>query len=120
VSCWRKDAFRKVLDTVRKSLSELDKANQAQLLAKALEECRQFALDNPEVKQVVKQFRCGSEPKNLNELLKFLKTELPEAALMLFSVDEVNEKILCLSAVPDVGFKYPYCYEYSQDIHLTY
>jgi alanyl-tRNA synthetase len=104
VSYWRKDAFRKQLEASKKSLAELDKANQAQLLATALDECHQFAAANPAATHVVKQFQCGSDPKSLNELLKVLKTELPEAALMLFSVDEVNEKILCLSAVPDVSF----------------
>lgn len=101
VSYWRKDFLRKELETAKKSLAELEKANKAQLLATAMAECKEFVAANPNITRVVKEFKIGGEAKNLNELMKLLKTSLPEASLMLFSIDDLNGKILCLSAVPD-------------------
>lgn len=106
ISYWRKDELRKTLDTSKKSLAELEKANKAQLLAKALEECKEFVAANPSVTKVVKEFKIGGEAKSLNEVMKFLKTALPEASFMLFSIDDLNDKILCLSTVPDVSYFY--------------
>ena len=104
VSYWRKDAMRKELDNSKKSLAALEKANQAQLLAKALEECKEFVAANPGASKVVKEFKIGGEAKAMNDIMKYLKAELPEASLMLFSIDDLNGKILCLSAVPEVSF----------------
>jgi len=101
ISYWRKDSLRKELETSKKSLAELDKANKAQLLAKALEECKEFVEKNPTISRVIKEFKIGGEAKALNDIMKFLKQSLPEASLLLLSVDDLNGKILCLSAVPD-------------------
>ena len=102
ISYWRKDALRQDLETLKKSLLELEKANKANLLTKSLEECKEFVQNNPLADKVIKEFRIGGEAKSLNEIMKFLRQSLPEASLMLFSVDDINSKILCLSSVPDV------------------
>ena len=102
ISYWRKDLLRKELENLKKTLAELDKANKANLLTKAMEECKEFVQANPNAVKVVKEFKIGGEAKSLNELMKYLKQNLPDAFLMLFSVDELNSKILCLSSVPDV------------------
>jgi len=101
ISYWRKDALRQDLETLKKSLLELEKANKANLLTKSLEECKEFVQNNPLADKVIKEFRIGGEAKSLNEIMKFLRQSLPEASLMLFSVDDINSKILCLSSVPD-------------------
>ena len=74
------------------------------MLAKSLEECKEFVQNNPNADKIIKEFKIGGEAKSLNEIMKFLRLSLPEASLMLFSVDDINSKILCLSSVPDVGF----------------
>jgi alanyl-tRNA synthetase len=101
ISYWRKDKFRQDLETIRKSLIELEKANKAQLLTQSLEDCKQFVAENPNAERVVKEFRLGGEAKSLNEVLKYLRSQLPNALIMLFSIDDLNSKILCLSSVPD-------------------
>ena len=101
ISYWRKDKFRQELENVKKSLLELEKANKASLLTNALEECKVFVAENPNCERVVKEFRLGGEAKSLNEVLKFLRQHLANASIMLFSVDDMNSKILCLSSVPD-------------------
>jgi len=101
ISYWRKDLLRQELENLKKSLLELEKANKANLLAKALEECKEFVQVNPNALKVIKEFKIGGEAKSLNDLMKFLRQSLPEASLMLFSTDDLNSKILCLSSVPD-------------------
>lgn len=104
ISYWRKDLLRQDLENLKKSLLELEKASKANLLAKSLEECKEFVQNNPNADKIIKEFKIGGEAKSLNEIMKFLRLSLPEASLMLFSVDDINSKILCLSSVPDVGF----------------
>jgi len=101
ISYWRKDSFRTQLETLKKSLLELDKANKTQLLSKALDECKEFVQVNKDAQRVIKEFKIGGEPKALNEILKVLRQSLPEASIMLFSIDDLNGKIICLTSVPD-------------------
>jgi alanyl-tRNA synthetase len=103
ISYWRKDAFRHSLDDLKKKLSELEKANKAMLLTKAIEECKEFIKDNQTATKVIKEYNVGGEAKSLNEVMKIYKTTLPNASVMLFSIDHINGKILCLSSVPDVN-----------------
>ena len=102
ISYWRKDKFRTDLDNLRKNILDLDKANKAKLLTSSLEQVKDFVKDNTNAKIVVREFKVGGEPKSLNEVLKSLRQSLPESSIMLFSVDELNEKLLCLSSVPEV------------------
>jgi alanyl-tRNA synthetase len=101
ISYWRKDKFRVELESLKKKLIELEKANKALLLTKSLEECKQFVETNPTAKRVIQEFKVGGEARSLNEILKFLRQHLKEASIMLFSIDEVNSKVICLSSVPD-------------------
>ena len=102
ISYWRKDKFRQDLEGVKKILIELEKSSKALMLTSALEECKKFVENNKNALKVIKEFKVGGEAKSLNEILKLLRQNLPEASIMLFSVDEVNAKVLCLSSVPDV------------------
>ena len=77
--------------------SGLDKTNKAKLLAQAMEDCKLFVENNPTAKKVIKQFKIGGEAKSLNDIMKFLKQSLPEAFVLLHSIDDLNNKILCLS-----------------------
>lgn len=101
IAYWRKDSFRTQLETSKKSLLELEKATRAALYTKAQEECKEFVTKNPDARIVVKDFKIGSEAKQLNDILKTLKQNLPETSFMLFSIDDINNKILCITSVPD-------------------
>ena len=103
ISYWRKDKFRQDLENIKKKLIDLEKSQKASMLTNALEECKAYVQANPNELRVVKQFRVGGEAKSLNELLKVLRQSLPDACIMLFSVDDSNNKVLCLSSVPDVS-----------------
>ncbi|CAF0783313.1 unnamed protein product [Brachionus calyciflorus] len=101
ISYWRKDKLRTQLENLKKKILDLDKANKVKLLTSSLEQVKEFVKDNTDAKIVVREFKVGGEPKSLNEILKSLRQSLPESSIMLFSVDELNEKLLCLSSVPD-------------------
>jgi len=103
ISYWRKDKFRVELESLKKKLIDLEKGSKALLLTNALEECKDFVQNNPNIKKVIKEFKVGGEARSLNEILKYLRQHLAEASIMLFSIDDVNSKILCLSSVPDVS-----------------
>lgn len=105
ISYWRKDKFRSDLEKLRKNILDLDKTTKAELLAKSLEEVKEFVKENADAKIVVREFKTGGESKSLNEVLKNIRLNLPESSIMLFSIDELNEKILCLSSVPEVSLK---------------
>lgn len=104
ISYWRKEKFRGELDTLKKQLLDVEKINKANQLATALEECKQMLADSSlkEKKFLIKEFKVGGEAKSLNEILKTLRQSLADASIMLFSIDELNGKVLCLSSVPDV------------------
>lgn len=102
ISYWRKDKFRADLEKLRKNILDVDKANKTKLLASSLNEVKDFVNQNPDAKIVVREFKVGGESKSLNEVLKNIRQNLPESSIMLFSIDELNEKILCLSSVPEV------------------
>ena len=104
IAYWRKDKFRVDLDNLKKKLVDLEKANKALLLSQSLEECKEFVQKNPNAPRIVREFKVGSEARSLNEILKYLRQHLADASIMLFSIDEVNSKILGLSSVPDVSF----------------
>jgi alanyl-tRNA synthetase len=101
IAYWRKDKFRQELETVKKSLIEVDKAQKQAQLSQSLDECKRIVEENPDSQLVIREFKVGGEAKSLNEILKQLRQGLPEASIMLFSVDELNNKILCLSSVPE-------------------
>ena len=103
IAHWRKDKFRQDLDALRKTLTDIEKAIKAKLLVNALDECKELVAVSKELKTLVREFKVGSEAKALNEILKYLRQNLPDTFLMLFSVDEANGKVLCLSSVPDVS-----------------
>ena len=104
ISYWRKDKLRQDLDNLKKSLVDLDKTYKAAMLSSSLEECKQFVAANPNCERLVKDFKLGGDAKSMNEVLKFLRSSLSDASIMLFSVDDMNNKILCLSSVPEVRF----------------
>lgn len=103
ISYWRKDAMRHTLDGLKKNLLDLDKVQTKALLAKAQEELKALIADDKskDVEYLVREFKIGGDVKSLNDLMKSIKASLPQAPVMLFSVDELNGKILCISSVPD-------------------
>ena len=104
IAYWRKDKFRVDLDNLKKKLIDLEKVGKALLLTNALKECEEIVKAEAKSKRFIREFKVGGEARSLNEILKFLRVHMADASIMLFSIDDINAKILCLSSVPDVSF----------------
>ena len=54
----------------------------------------------------------------LDAALKLFKSQAPNTAAMLFSVDHDNNKVICLCIVPNVSEKMYQYYSNGQSIHI--
>ncbi|KAF8365958.1 aars-2 [Pristionchus pacificus] len=91
---WRKDAIREKAKTTQKQLDSYDKAAKAAVADKIVAEAK--ALCEKEDEMVVHVFSPGANSKALDNALKQLKKA---KAVMAFSVNEDNGKVLVLAKV---------------------
>ena len=103
-----RDTLRNRLQGLKKQLDDIDKANKATLLNEALEESKKLIEEIKNsgngINHIVKEFKLNGDAKSLNTILTHFKQQLPNTCFMFFSIDYVNNKIICLSQVPDVSF----------------
>jgi alanyl-tRNA synthetase len=101
-----RDSFRNKLTGLKKQLDDIDKANKTNLLNEALEESKTIIegiKNSGNTNQIVKEFKVNGDAKLLNTILTLFKQQLPTICCMFFSIDYINNKIVCLSSVPDVS-----------------
>lgn len=92
-SYWKKDEFRTRISMLKKSLSEQDKANQAQVL----EDAKRLAEKNLNSQFIVAKLNADANNKVLDQAVKQIVKIHPKAATMLFSSDD--KKVICVSSV---------------------
>ena len=90
---WKKEEFRTRISALKKSLSELGKANQTQVL----EDAKRLAEENLKSQIIVARLNADSNNKVLDQAVKQIVKIHPNVATMLFSSDD--KKVICLSAV---------------------
>uniref|UniRef100_A0AAY5K193 Alanine--tRNA ligase n=1 Tax=Esox lucius TaxID=8010 RepID=A0AAY5K193_ESOLU len=100
ISQWQKDEMREALKGLKKTMDDLDRASKADVQKRVLEKTREMIDSNPNQPLVVMEMESGASAKALNESLKLLKTQSPQTAAMLFTVDNDAGKIICLCQVP--------------------
>ena len=101
-----RDSFRNKLTGLKKQLDDIDKANKSHLLNEALEESKNLIekiKTNGDTNQIVREFKVNGDAKLLNTILTLFKQQLPNTCCMFFSIDYINNKIVCLSSVPDLS-----------------
>jgi alanyl-tRNA synthetase len=106
ISHVKRDAFRNRLQGLKKQLDDIDKANKLTLLNEALEESKKLIEDvknSGNGAHIVREFKVNGDAKSLNSILTSFKQQLPNTCCMFFSIDYINNKIVCLSSVPDVS-----------------
>ncbi|KAI1890024.1 hypothetical protein AGOR_G00168960 [Albula goreensis] len=99
-SQWQKDEMRETLKGLKKTMDDLDRASKADVQKRVLEKTKQLIDSKPNQTLVVMEMESGASAKALNESLKLLKTQSPQTAAMLFTVDNEAGKIICLCQVP--------------------
>uniref|UniRef100_A0A673Y7T1 Alanine--tRNA ligase n=2 Tax=Salmo trutta TaxID=8032 RepID=A0A673Y7T1_SALTR len=94
-------------DALRQSLSALGEKVKVQTAPNkdvqkeiVLEKTKEMIDSSPNQPLVVMEMESGASAKALNESLKLLKTQSPQTAAMLFTVDHDAGKIVCLCQVP--------------------
>lgn len=103
ISYWKKDEMRNNLKNLKKKLDDLDRANKAAIVQTITEEAKKLFEETSKdknIQYVVHEFQAGFNAKALDAALKQAKLLSPETAVMLFTKDIENEKILCMSSVP--------------------
>lgn len=99
VSQWRKDEMRDRAKKMKKELDDIDRSAKANILKQALASIEAKISENPDMELVVQELPTNANSKALNEALKIFKKKSPKTSVMLFSVDDSAQKIVCLSQV---------------------
>lgn len=89
----------KELKTILIGLEKADAKNQ---VSKAVEQCRDILTKYPDRKCLIANFEMGNDTKNLSTVINQLRTQSPDVAIMLFSVDHATDKFVCLANVSEV------------------
>lgn len=100
ISYWKKDELRSSLNSLKKMIDDHERSIKAAQATEVVNVAKQMATDQNGSKFIVAALNAGSNAKALDSALKAVKVISPLTAAMFFSVDEDNEKIICLSSVP--------------------
>ncbi|XP_034032845.1 alanine--tRNA ligase, cytoplasmic-like isoform X2 [Thalassophryne amazonica] len=100
ISKWQKDEMRETLNSLKKTMDDLDRANKADIQKRVLNKTKEVIESNPNQPLLIMELENGASAKALNESLKLLRTQSPQTAAMLFTVDYDAGKIICLCEVP--------------------
>ncbi|OQV23471.1 Alanine--tRNA ligase, cytoplasmic [Hypsibius exemplaris] len=101
IPAWRKDALRTELNTAKKEIDSLDKAAKAAKAALVNEKAKEIVERDPGQKIFVLQLDAGGNAKALDGAVKVMRQVAPDAAILLFTVDEDEGKVLVLASVTD-------------------
>uniref|UniRef100_A0AAQ4P3T1 Alanine--tRNA ligase n=1 Tax=Gasterosteus aculeatus aculeatus TaxID=481459 RepID=A0AAQ4P3T1_GASAC len=100
ISQWKKDEMRESLKGLKKTMDDLDRNYKADIQKRVLEKTKEVIEGSPNQALLVMEMETGASAKALNESLKLLKSQSPQTAAMLFTVDPDAGKITCLCQVP--------------------
>ncbi|XP_008410788.1 alanine--tRNA ligase, cytoplasmic [Poecilia reticulata] len=100
ISQWQKDEMREALKALKKTMDDLDRSYKADIQKRVLEKTKEEIENNPNQLLLIMEMETGASAKALNESLKLLKSQSPQTAAMLFTVDPDAGKITCLCQVP--------------------
>lgn len=100
ISYWKKDELRNMLKNLKKQLDDKDRAAKAETINKVTEKAKELCLKEKDSKVIVAELKAYGNTKALDGALKQVKQLCPNTAAIFFSVDDDNNKIFCLAAVP--------------------
>lgn len=100
ISHVKKDEMRNSLNSLKKSLDDMERAKKAAMATTVVERAKQICESNPNAEFLVKELHASNNTKALDSALKQVRSLNPETAAMFISVDEDSKKIFCLTSVP--------------------
>uniref|UniRef100_UPI0037E8FDAE alanine--tRNA ligase, cytoplasmic n=1 Tax=Semicossyphus pulcher TaxID=241346 RepID=UPI0037E8FDAE len=101
ISQWRKDEMRDTLKGLKKTMDDLDRSYKADIQKRVLEKTNEVIASSPNQPLLIMVMETGASAKALNDSLKLLKSQSPQTAAMLFTIDPDAGKIICLCQVPE-------------------
>jgi alanyl-tRNA synthetase len=105
ISYVKKDEMRQVLNGIKKILGDKDRAKKAAVTNVVLEEAKQLAEQNKDVKFFVHRFDAFNNTKALDGALKQVQKVNPEASALFVTVDDDSKKIFCLAIASKSGIE---------------
>ncbi|KAH9529625.1 Alanine--tRNA ligase, cytoplasmic [Dermatophagoides farinae] len=99
ISCWKKEELRNTLNQLKKQLDNYERSLKASQANEVVNVAKQLATDNPKSKYMVNSLNAGSNAKALDQAVKAARAINPDLAVLFFSIDSDNNKIICLSNV---------------------
>lgn len=99
ISCWKKEELRNTLNQLKKQLDNYERSLKASQVNEVVNVAKQLATDNPKSKYMVNSLNAGSNAKALDQAVKAARAINPDLAVLFFSIDSDNNKIICLSNV---------------------
>ncbi|XP_067937856.1 alanine--tRNA ligase, cytoplasmic-like [Watersipora subatra] len=100
ISQWIRDNLRNSLQSLKKKMDDIERSRKAAIVTKVGEEAKELVRSRPDAPYLVHRFEAGSNAKALDNAMKQFKALSPSTPAMVFSVDEEEGKILCMSCVP--------------------
>ncbi|XP_055352983.1 alanine--tRNA ligase, cytoplasmic-like [Paramacrobiotus metropolitanus] len=101
IPVWQKDEMQTELTNIKKELDKKDKESKAEKAQKALEHAKDLVGKEPDSKIRVYRLDLDSNSKALDAAAKQIRSVAPDAAIMVFSADEDEGKLLVLSSVSE-------------------
>lgn len=100
ISYWKKDELRNMLKNLKKQLDDKERAVKAETINKVAEKAKELCIEEKDSKVIVAELKAYGNTKAMDGALKQVKQLCPNTAAIFFSVDDDNNKIFCLAAVP--------------------
>lgn len=94
----KKDELRNVLNSLKKTLDDKERAKTAAVATIIAEQAKQLCQENPDSKFLVHRFEALSNTKALDAALKQVKTMNANTSALFVSVDADSKKIFCLAS----------------------
>ncbi|KAB0798281.1 hypothetical protein PPYR_09274 [Photinus pyralis] len=102
---WKKDELRNTLKALKKLLDDKERAHNAAIANRVVEEAKAVIEANLNVPFLVHEFQAFSNTKALDSALKQVKLLSPTTSAMFFTVDPEAKKIFCLCSVSKEGLQ---------------
>ncbi|KAF7721005.1 Alanine--tRNA ligase [Apophysomyces ossiformis] len=93
ISIVSKTEIRNRFTKIKKAFDEADKARKAQQVNEATETVKKYFAEHPEANYLIKTLDVGNNSKALNGAITYVKSNLKDKALYVFSTDKSNGRV---------------------------
>lgn len=103
ISYVKKDEMRNVLNNIKKTLGDKERAMKAAVINVVTEQAKELAETSKDSKFLVHRFEAFNNTKALDAAIKQVQKVNPEVSALFVTVDEDSKKVFCLAAASKSG-----------------